>query len=159
MIVPSTHGWIKFGRAENVKTGGAGIVWYWPVTTELHVYPTARQTVSLPTQVITTEDDQTIAISGLLVYEIEDLEKILAHTYDPEDSVKDIATSALHDAVSHKSYTELKRLMGRRLATVLKAEAQRALRAYGVKVTRMTITTFAKARVLRLVQTTSAEGT
>lgn len=158
VVVPTTHGWVKFVRGSNVKSGGAGIVWYWPAVTEFEQYPTARQTISLATQTITTTDGKVVSVSGMLVYEIFDLEKILAHTMDPDDTIRDIAQSSLHDVCSHKSYEELRVGQGKKLDTALRAEARKDLEDYGVRPLKFTLTTFAPSRVLRLVTTTSQEG-
>src|SRR5262245_38121833 len=100
-----------------------------------------------------------MAIAGMLTYSIFDLEKLLAQTYDPDDTIKDIAAAALHEVASHKSYGELKDQQGKRLDTALKSDASRDLEPYGVKVLKFRLTTLAPAKVIRLVQTTSTEGT
>lgn len=157
-VVATTHGWVKFGPKGKVLCGGPGIVWWWEVTTELHTYPVVRQTVPLPTQVVTTTDEQTVAVSGLLVYEITDLEKILAHTYDPEDTVKDIASSSLHDVLSRQSWPEIRTGQGRTLDTRLKNYARKDLDDYGVNVIKFTLTTCAKCTVARDIRSVFQEG-
>jgi regulator of protease activity HflC (stomatin/prohibitin superfamily) len=158
VIVDSTHGWVKFVKGGKIITGGPQIVMFWPVTTNLHTYPTARQAVSLPSQVITTKDGQTVAIGGLLVYDIADLEKILAHTYDPEETIKDIAASSLHDVCCRETWDDLRGGQGRQLDTKLKNEAKKDLDDYGVRVIKFTLTTMALATVTRVIRSTFPEG-
>jgi regulator of protease activity HflC (stomatin/prohibitin superfamily) len=156
-VVPTTHGWVKWVRGSKVITGGAGVVWWWPVTTRLMDYPVVRQTTPLPSQVITTMDEKTIAVGGLLVYEIVDLEKILAHTYDPEDTIKDIAASSLHDVLAKMTWEQL-RTAGRQLDTKLKNEAKKDLEDYGVRVIKFTLLTLAPCTVTRVIRSTFQEG-
>jgi hypothetical protein len=70
-VVMTTHGWIKFvagfGRDMRVVSGGPGAVWHWPLTTEFTDYPVVRQTTPLPSQILTTSDDRTIAVSEMPV--------------------------------------------------------------------------------------------
>jgi regulator of protease activity HflC (stomatin/prohibitin superfamily) len=157
-IVSTTHGWVKFVRGTNVSTGGAGIVWYWPATTNILTYPVVRQTTPLPSQVITTRDRQTVTLCGMVVYEVFDLEKLLAHTYDPDDTIKDIAASALTDVCCKLTWEEIQSGQGRTLDTKLKNAARNELEDYGVRVLKFTLTTLAATKVYRLIQSSFQEG-
>lgn len=133
------------------------VVWF-PLFTEFEVYPTEYQTMPLTAQDIVTTDGRTVTARGVMAYEIEDLELILARTFDPEDTVRDIAATSFHDVLCHQSWEELQKGQGRTLDTKLKNEAQKDLKERGVKVHKFTLTSLAPARVLRLVQSTSTEG-
>lgn len=158
VIVPTTHGWVAFVKGSEIYKGGAGIVWYWPAWTEFNSYPVARQTVPLASQTLTIAGDTTVVLGGMLVYEIADLEKILAHTYDPEDTIKDIAASALADVCVRWTWEELQKGQGRTLDTQLRKRAEKELGDYGVRVIKFTLTTLAQTRVYRLVMSTAQEG-
>lgn len=158
VVVDTTHGGVKFVRGSNPVAFGPGIQWYWPVTTNMHVYPTARQTANLKTQTILTRDSRTVAVGGMIVYEISDVEKIIAHTFDPDETVKDITMSAIHDVVCMVTMDEL--LEGQRSGVLdrkLKAEAKRELDRYGVKVIKLTLTDLAPCRVVKLITSTSTD--
>lgn len=157
-IVDTTHGWVKWVGGNRIKSGGAQIVWYWPCRTKFEEYPTARQTTPLPSQVVTTTDEKVVVVSGLLVYDIFDLEKVLAHTFDPEDTIKDIATSSLHDVCVKMSWEELRKGQGKTLDTKLRNEAKKALEDYGVRVIKFTLTTCAPTTVLREIRSNFMEG-
>ena len=153
-IVDTVHGAIKFVKGSRVVRLGPGIHWYWPVVTDFHVYPVARQGVDLRAQVFVTEDDQSVAVGGLIVYEIEDIERILAHTYDPEETIHDITLSAIHDVCCQMSWPELKSEQRRgTLDTKLRNEAKKGLTDYGVKVLKVTLTDMAPVdAVVKLLQ-------
>lgn len=156
-IVRTTHGWVKWVRGSEVKSGGAGVVWYWPATTDFVEFPIARQTVPLPSQVITTKDKQTITVGGMLVYEVTDVAKLLA-CYDTDDTIRDIAASSLLDVCCKLTWEELQSGQGRTLDTRLRNAAKRELEDYGVNVIKFTLTTLAPTRVYRVVQSTFQEG-
>jgi regulator of protease activity HflC (stomatin/prohibitin superfamily) len=157
-VIPTTHGWIKWVRGFKVKTGGAGIVWWWPATTEIEGFPVVRQSTPLPSQIVTTTDNKTIAVSGMLVYEVSDIEKLLGHTFDPDDTVKDIAQSALTDVLGHMTWDDIKRGQGKTLDTRLKNAAKRELEDYGVNVLKFSLTTLAVCKVHRLITSQFTEG-
>lgn len=141
-----------------VNVLGPGFVIWWPLFSEVEVYPTEYQTMPLTAQDIITTDKRVVTARGVMAYEIEDLERILARTWDPEDTVRDIAASSFHDVICHQSFEQLCAGQGRTLDTKLKNEAQKDLADRGVKVHKFTLTSLAPSRVLRVVQSTSQEG-
>lgn len=157
-IVDTTHGAVKFVRGSNVVTLSPGWHLWWPLTTNLVVYPTARQATDLRGQVLATFDDHTILVGGLIVYEIADIEAIVARTYDPEDTIKDIALSAVHDVCCQRTWEELKQEQRTgKLDRELRREAKKGLESYGVRVLKMTLTDLAPCRVFKLATNTSKD--
>lgn len=151
-IVRTTHGMVKFIWGKKVQTLGPGWHVYWPFSTDIVIYPTARQAVNLANQTISTKDGKTAMVGGMLVYEVHDLEALIAHTFDPDDTVKDIAAAALHDACCTKTWDELQEgQRSGRLDTELRNEMKKGLAKYGVTVLRTTLTELALCRVLKLV--------
>lgn len=158
-IVETTRGAVKFVRGSKVVVLGPGWHVYWPVMTLFEDYPTARQGVALRAQTLVTTDDKVIAVGGLIVYEIRDLEAIVAHTFDPDETIRDITLSAIHDVCCRKTWDELKAgQRSGRLDVELRQEAAKGLGSYGVKVLKVTLTDLAPCRVLKLIQTMAKEG-
>jgi regulator of protease activity HflC (stomatin/prohibitin superfamily) len=158
-IITKTHGGVKFVRGAKVVPLGPGIHWFWPLVTELLIYPTARQAVDLRSQTFVTADDKTIAVGGLIVYEVKDIAAILGHTFDPDETIRDITAAAIHDVCCVKRWDELREgLRSGSLDRELRKEAAKGLDGYGVRVLRTTLTDLAPARVLKVVQSMSKDG-
>lgn len=158
-ILNTTMGAVKFVRGNRVVALGPGIHWYWPVMTDFQVYPTARQADALQSQTIVTSDDKTIVVSGMIVYEVSDIAKLVAFTYDPQNTIRDIALSAIHDVCARMSWEEIKQ--GQRKGTLdtrLKNETRKALEPYGVNVLKTMLTDLAPGRVLKIIQSTGKDG-
>lgn len=158
-IIRTTHGGVKFIRGSRTVPLGPGWHIFWPLTTELLTYPTARQACDLRTQTLMTTDGKTIVVGGLVVYEIANIEAILAHTYDPDQTIKDIAMSAIHDVLVKMSWVDVR--TAQEFGTLnlkLRSRVRKELKQYGVKVLKTTITDLAQTRVLKLLQTTSVDG-
>jgi regulator of protease activity HflC (stomatin/prohibitin superfamily) len=158
-IIRTTHGGCKFVRGSKVIALGPGLHFYWPVTTELLTYPTARQAADLRTQTLMTTDGKTLVVGGLIVYEIKDIEAILAHTWDPEQTVKDIALSAIHEVLVRMSWIDIR--TASELGTLnlrLRKRVRSELAKYGVKVLKCTITDLAQTRVYKIIQSTTMDG-
>lgn len=151
-IVPITHGAVKFIRGSKVQVLAPGFHIYWPFTTIFEEYPTARQAIDLRAQTITTTDDKVIAVSALVVFAIEDIEKILAHTFDPEETIRDIGLGCVHDVVTQYSWEDLKTASrSGKLDRELRAEMKKGLDSYGVRVIRTTLTDLAPCGVFKVL--------
>jgi regulator of protease activity HflC (stomatin/prohibitin superfamily) len=128
-----------------------GIVFWWPATTELMLWPVARQANNLQSQTIVTTDGKTFIVGGLIVFEIEDVEKAVCETYDTDDTIRDLALAAIHDACIMYSAEELHAAnRSGRLNTAMKREAHTRLQPFGVRVLAVRLTDLAPCRVYRL---------
>lgn len=155
VIVRTTHGAVKFVGGSRVVALGPGWHIYWPVRTDFVIYPIVRQALNLANQTMETTDHITIMVGGMLVYEVHDISALVAYTFDPDDTIKDIAAAAIHDVCCSKTWDELK--IGQqtgKLDTELRNEMKKGLSKYGVTVLRTTLTELAKCRVLKLISGT-----
>jgi regulator of protease activity HflC (stomatin/prohibitin superfamily) len=158
VILDTTEGAVKFVRGRRVEVLGPGIHWYWPALTVFWEHPTARQATNLRTQTLVTIDDKVIAVGGILVYCVSDLQQLLANTHNADATVCDIALTAIHDVCCRMTWDDLKREQQRgTLDTKLKNTAQRALNEYGVSVIKTMLTDLAPCRVLKIVQSQSMD--
>jgi regulator of protease activity HflC (stomatin/prohibitin superfamily) len=152
-IVNTTQGAVKFVRGAKVVALAPGLHWYWPATTEFTVFPTARQATTLPSQTLLTSDGEVVAATAMIVFEVVDVADLVAHTYDPDNTVEDIAQAAVHDVLCQQSWKQLReQAHSRSLHTLLRQEAQRGLKPYGVRVLRVSLVDMAPCYVLRLMQ-------
>lgn len=159
VILDVTMGGCKFIGGRKVKVLGPGVHWYWPFWTQLHTYPTARQADNLSSQTVVTTDDRTVVVGGMIVYEVADIEKILAHTYKPQDAIRDLALTAIHDVICQLSWEELKSAQrSGALDRKLRSECRAALLPYGVTTLKVQLTDLAPARVVRLVQSSQKDA-
>ena len=151
-------GGVFFVGGKKAVALGPGIHWYWPARTNFHTYPIARQTDNLPSQVLVTTDDKTVVIGAMIVYQVEDIEMLLAHTYSAEKTIQDIGLSAIRRVCCRMSWADLKAEDQKgTLDTKLKNAAASGLEDYGVLVLKTMLTDLAPARVLRLVQSTASD--
>jgi len=113
-LVRSTHGGVKW-RAK--LTNGAelevielkpGLVWYWPLTSELELIVTARRPVDIPTMSILTKDGKSIIISAAVVFRINNVIAALGEkNWDVDSTLVDVAQSVIFRAVRKRTFQEL----------------------------------------------------
>lgn len=143
---------VKGGKRVEVCLPGK-VHFYWPATTLWFAHPVVRQTVLLKPQTITLKDNVTVVLGGLIVVKIKDIRALLCDTFEPDEAIKDISISAVHDVCCQHTWEEL--VTGQRsgeLDKALKLEARKELDKYGVSVLKMTLTELAKCRVYKVIR-------
>jgi regulator of protease activity HflC (stomatin/prohibitin superfamily) len=138
---------------------GPGLHFYWPAVTVLTPWVTARQSVNMATQTITTDDGHAIAVGGLFIFQIVDVLQILAYTWHPDDTIRGVASGAVHDVCSSTTWRGLqdKKVSGA-LTRELLAELRARLLPFGVEPIMATLTDFAPTQVFKVIQSTSSDG-
>lgn len=159
VILNTTEGAVKFVKGSRAVPLGPGIHWFWPATTEIKSWVVARQSVNLPAQTITTVDGKTIAVGGLIIFKIVDALELIAHVWNPDETIRDISAGVIHDVCSQSEWGELQ--MAKNDGTLkreLRREMRKKLRPFGVVVLGATLTDFAPCRVLKVIQSTSQDA-
>lgn len=132
-----------------------GFAWYWPAVTMFTVYPVAYQTTGLRAQTLSTIDGKTFVCTGLISFEVDDLEALLAHSFEPDQMIADRTMAAIQDCLQGKTWEELSALMkgvrGTSLVRQLTSSAQSLLKSHGVRVLEVRLIEFAQCRVYRLI--------
>ena len=158
-IIDTTEGWIKWVGGTKVKTGRAGIVWYWPARTKFAKFYTARDSINCKAQTITLTNGETMLVEAVVIYEIQDLAKLAAETASPILTIEDLTMGAvLYVVEEYASWKDIQeasirqpRARDSEFNRRMKEEVQRALLTYGVNVLGVMFQNKAKCRVLKLV--------
>lgn len=158
VILDTTQGAIAYKNGSEVIVCGPGVHWYWPWRTTWSEHPTARQTDRLETQTMESKDGKTFIVSGTITYIVEDLAALVPLTFSPFHTIVDIAMCSVHDVCCELDWADLQSMQRRgTIKTQLKNECQKQLTDYGVRVVKLQLNSLAKARVLKISQSTSSE--
>lgn len=151
-ICRATHKGVKFVRGKHVRVIEPGLYLYWPITTECDVIPVVRQSVDLASQVLTTDDEKTVMVSAVLVYEVSDVEKALARSHDVDDTITEVAAAVVAESVTPRTFQELRtELHGEVRAEMTKKCNEALIYKFGIRVLDARLTDLAIARVIRTV--------
>jgi len=132
-----------------VKFRRTGIHIIWPLVTEYDVVPIKRQTINLATQYLSTKDNKKVGVSGIVVYEINNIEKLLTACHDYDETIQDISLSCVKQVVTGRSFSEIldnSTSVDKELTKTLK----KSLFRFGVRVIKVTLSDFAECRMLAL---------
>lgn len=151
-IVTATKQGVKWRSGKDVRPMGPGLHWYWPLTTEISIIVTARQTLNLPTQVLMTSDRQQIVVGTLVVYRINDIvEAIGKRNWDVDTTVSDITQAAIVEVISKQKLNDLLTDISGSIEKKLTAACRKRLRQFGVYVQRCAVTDFSTCKVYKLI--------
>lgn len=143
---------IKYVRAK-AKLIEPGLHIYWPITTQVELYPVVRQVMDLPTQTVVCNDGEgtsSVAVGGVVIYTITDLYMFLVDNYDAADSMSEAAQTGVRKAVLAESVQSINE--GRaKIDNRLTREVQAAVKGFGVEVEIARLTTFSPTQVLSLL--------
>lgn len=149
--------WRKYPTVRHVVQR-AGIVIWWPLVTEKYEWPVVQQANNLQAQTIVTTDGKTFIVAGMISFEVEDVLVLVTEVYDADDTIRDHALAAVHDACIQFSSDELLAASRNgKLDTAMRQEARARLKPLGVKVLNVRLTDLAPGRVLRLVSSQPTE--
>jgi regulator of protease activity HflC (stomatin/prohibitin superfamily) len=153
--VRTTEKAIKFVKAK-AKLVEPGIHVYWPITTQLEIYPVVRQVMDLPVQTVMTKDETAptgaspVAVGGVVIYTITNLYMFMVENYDAADSMSEAAQTGVRKAVLAETVQSINE--GRaKIDHRLTREVQNAVEAFGVEVEVARLTTFAPTNVISLL--------
>jgi regulator of protease activity HflC (stomatin/prohibitin superfamily) len=157
LIVRATHGGVKWVRGKRVVALQPGLHVYWPLTTDVEVIVTARQTLSIPDQYMITKDWKTVGFKTLVVYRIPDVERAIGrNNWDVDTTINDLTQAAVARViVTHTCEEILAAQANGSLAHMCTKEVRRELRQYGVYISRCKLVDFAPTKVIRLLTSAS----
>lgn len=153
LIIRATHGGVKWRHGDRVIAMQSGLHVYWPLVTEIEIIVTARQTLALPKQVLTTKDNKKVVIGTVVVYKIRDVVQAIGKTnWDVDTTINDITQAAVVSVIARHSLQELLDIVtDDTLSDALSTATRKELRQFGVFVSRCKLTDFADCRVYKLV--------
>ena len=153
VIVRATHGGVKWVRGHKIKALEPGLHWYWPLTTEIEVIVTARQTLAIPDQVLATKDGKKVVVKTLVVYKIRDIVHAIGRVnWDVDTTINDLTQSAVVQVIATHTYDEIMQgIRDETLTTTLTRAVRKELRQFGVHVVRSKLVDFAECKVFKLL--------
>ena len=149
MIVRSTHRGVAFVRGKNVRVINPGLYIYWPLITECIVCVVVRQSIDLPTQILTTKDGLSVVVSGVVIYAISDIEVALTEQWDHDETIRVLSQAAIRNVVCSQDCAYLNQNRTQ-VENRLKTALSRELSPYGVSIIDSKLTDLARANVLAL---------
>jgi regulator of protease activity HflC (stomatin/prohibitin superfamily) len=143
---------LRFGKAVS-KDGkptilDPGLHWKWPFIDDINSHMVKATTMDLKEQTITTKDDKSIVVRGVVKYEIDDVATLLLEVDTPTAAVADMSMGILRDTLIGKNWDECNDPdLSKEITSKIKREAKK----WGIDVKAVTLTDLALMRSIRLL--------
>lgn len=147
-VVPvwETGAVLRFGRFH--RAAPPGFHWKIPLVEDVSEITTIQTTLRLPTQQLTTKDDQQVSLTTIVRYEIVDVEKYTTGIFDQNDVLADVTMGAVRRLTAAATYREL--VDNPPEGDVLKAVRDKVNR-YGFRIHEVTFVSFTRAKPIALI--------
>jgi len=152
-IIKLTQGGLKMRRGCEVTVMTPGLWWYWPLITTIDVITTVRDTIDLTGQTFTTRDNKSILASGMVMFMISDIEKVLTTAPDYNNTICDVCMNVIHDTFIKFEWEQLRNgILDGSVGKELRKSANEELKPFGIKVISLGLKDLAPVKVLKVVQ-------
>jgi regulator of protease activity HflC (stomatin/prohibitin superfamily) len=152
-IIKSTQGGVKWRKGEEITVLGPGLHWYWPLITVIEVVTTVRDTIDLNGQTLVTKDGKAMLVSGMVMYSVSDVEKLLTSAPDYTSTICDVCMNCMHDVFIKYEWEQIREgLLDGTIGKELKKAASEELRGFGIKIISLGLKDRAPVRVFKIVQ-------
>jgi regulator of protease activity HflC (stomatin/prohibitin superfamily) len=153
VVIPiyQNAGVLRFGHYH--RTLQPGFHWRWPFAEEVYHENVFTTTLGLEPQTITTKDDKTVVVSGIVRYRIVDVEPFITEIGNQHDLLRDTSMGAVLKQVRQ---IELRALLDKPPENVIASDIRRQVKAYGLEIETFTFTDVGQIRTLRLITHTHA---
>src|SRR6056297_2068553 len=130
--VPPTCRLVKWSKCQEGTLHSPGIIWYWPLVTEVEEIDVRWKSLTTHVQTVTLSDGVTVSARTLTRWRPEDPLKCVVQEEDFSDTVAETAQSVLVDILSPCPYDMLKQSAALNVALTL--AMQEEMRDIGVRV-------------------------
>ena len=141
IIVNPTQRGVRFKYGRHVSEITPGVRCFWPVVTEVEVYPVVRQTLNLDSQTLCTSDGRVVGVAGVVVYSVPNIIDFVTETHDGENCIRDIALMAISEVVTSNEYVYLQN-DNKKVRMELRNRMGASLKRFGVSVKQVQLSDF-----------------
>lgn len=95
---------LRFGRFLRVLE--PGLKWKLPFCDTFIIHWAEDDTISLPSQKLTTKDGKTVSVRGTILYHIDDIQKFALDVNDAQQAICDVAMGLIAENIIQSNYEE-----------------------------------------------------
>lgn len=122
-----------------------GIVFKAPFIDNILQHYIGDDTIQMPSQKLSTKDNKTITISGMILYTVSDIKPFLLNASVPIQTVSDIATGVISDIVLTHTWDELVESL-EKLNNKISISVRRECKEWGVHIKYVRLTDITSSR-------------
>ena len=141
----------RFGKYHRTLT--PGFHWRWPLIETYLGEHTTLTTLALEPQTITTKDDITVVVTGIVRYQITDVEPFLCEISNQHDVLRDTSMGSVLKAVRTMTFAEI---LNEPPEAKIASDIRRQVKPFGIEIDKFTFVDSGKIRTYRMITHTYA---
>lgn len=126
-----------------------GFHWKWPFLETVLSHSCVITTMSLHPQTLTTKDQKSVVVKGIVKYRISDVKTFLLEVNDAVDAISDITQGFILEVIEDKTWDEC---MTNNIDSIISRKVRNEAKKWGIEVVNVTLTNKGLIRTLRLMQ-------
>jgi len=143
-VLPWERG-LRIRLGKKVKLLNPGFHFRFPFFDTVYIQTIRMRVVSIPPQTITTKDGQTLTITLVVGYSIDDIQKVFNTIHQPEATICNLVSGEASDYVSQNNTCSPKIIQEQILKNIIPLD-------YGIKFEYIKVTGYAIVKTFRLIQ-------
>ncbi|MCP4896258.1 MAG: hypothetical protein GY906_04715 [bacterium] len=147
--IPPTHRLVKWSQCEEATLHGPGLVWYWPLVTEILEVDVRWVSTITYVQSVTMQDGTGVSARGKLVWAPTDVLHAVTENADYEDRVSETLLSCVVETLSTCEKDSLRHVVAMNFA--LTVTCREALEPLGIDVQSACFTELVTSPAFRLI--------
>lgn len=133
-----------------------GLVWYWPLVSDLEIVVTARRPVEIPVMSLLTKEGVSIIIAAAVVFRINDVIKAFGEkNWDVDSTLVDITQNVIFKAIRSRTFEELCQDSDGWI-NELTEQTKKELNKFGILVERVLVKDFDRSKTFRMLGETAS---
>jgi membrane protease subunit HflK len=135
------------------RTLEPGFHWRWPLAEQIVTEHTVTTTLALEPQTITTKDNKSVVVSGIVRYRIVNVQSFVCEISSPHDVLRD---TSMGSVLKQTRQIELRTLLDEPPESKIASDIRRQVKEFGIEIDSFTFIDIGQIRTLRLITHTHA---
>lgn len=136
--------YLRFGRFRKVVN--PGIILKFPHFDKIITHEVITQTVNLPPQTLTTQDEKDVVLKSIVRYHVHDVEKFLLGVMHAGDVLVDTTQGIIRDIVERTDWMDLVDVND-----IITDEVSKVVSIWGITIERITLTDLGLVKTYRIM--------
>ena len=135
------------------KTLQPGLHFKWSVFEEIQTHYSKDDTILLPSQKLTTKDNKTVTVTGVVLYRIDDIELFLTKVNAPQQAVSDSSMGIIAENIIQSDYENTINI---KIMNEISKQVRRDCKKWGVYIEYVKLTDLSLSKSINLFKETGS---
>ncbi len=138
---------IVLNRGKFKKKLGPGMHFKFSVFEEIITHYAKDDTILLPSQKLTTKDNKSVTVTGMVLYRISDIELFLTAVNKPQQAISDLCLGVIAENIIKTEYTDTISIL---IMNEISKQARRECKGWGVYVEYVKLTDLSLSKSINI---------